>query len=192
MPSNDEHSLSRDAREIVKAGEELFASSAETAKELIHPSDERELRNEDVRFEPKDVSHGNVILIGAALLIVMWAVVGLLSLYFSFLSHYRAEVSPPALPYEEGAQKLPPEPRLQPSPTADLQTLRAREDDVLSHYRWIDRSKGIVGIPIDRAIQLTAQRGIPPQKAPAGLVLSKPEEGTPLTGFEGKVGPEPR
>lgn len=191
MPRNDD-SLSRDARNLAKAGEELLASSAETAKDLVNPPEEPELRNVDVRFEHKDVSHGNVILTGAALLIVVWAIVGLLSFYFSYLSHYREEVSPPPLPYEEGAQKLPPEPRLQASPTGDLQILRAKENDLLSHYRWIDRSKGIVAIPIDRAIDLIAQRGIPPQKAPAGLVLSKPEEGTRLTGFEGKVAPEPR
>lgn len=192
MPRNDGDSLSRDARDLAKAGEELLASSAETAKNLVNPPGECELRNEDVRFEQKDVSHANVVLTGAALLIVVWAVIGLLSFYFSYLSHYREQVSSPTLPYEEGAQKLPPEPRLQPSPTADLQTLRARENDLLTHYRWIDRSKGIVGIPIDRAIQLIAQRGIPLQKTPAGMVLSKPEEGTRLTGFEGKVEPEPR
>jgi hypothetical protein len=191
MPRNDDSSLSRDARNIVKAGEELLASSAETAKDLLNPP-ERELRNEDVRFELKDVSHSNVILTGAVLLIVVWAIVGLLFFYFSYLSHYRAEVSPPTIPYEEGAQKLPPEPRIQASPTADLQTLRAKENDILTHYRWIDRSKGVVAIPIDRAIELIAQRGIPPQKAPTGMVLSKPEEGTRLTGFDGKVEPEPR
>lgn len=191
MPRNDDNSLSRDARNIVKAGEELLASSAETAKDLFNPP-ERELRNEDVRFEPKDVSHDNVILTGAVLLIVVWAVVGLLFFYFSYLSHYRAEVSPPSIPYEEGAQKLPPEPRIQASPAADLQTLRAKENSLLTHYRWIDQSKGVVAIPIDRAIELIAQRGIPPQKAPAAMVLSKPEEGTRLTGFEGKVEPEPR
>lgn len=193
MPRNDdEHSLSRDARDVAKAGEELLASSAATAKDLAGPTPEHELRNEDVRFERKDIANGHVVLTGAALLIVVWAIVGLLSFYFSYLSHYREEVSPPALPYEEGAQKLPPEPRLQASPTADLQQLRARENAVLSQYRWIDRSKGVVAIPIDRAIQLIAQRGIPPQKAPVDLVLSKPEEGTRLTGFEGKVEPEPR
>jgi hypothetical protein len=191
MPRNDDNSLSRDARDVVKASEELLASSVEMAKDLLNPP-ERELRNDDVRFEPKDVSHNNVILTGAVLLILVWAVVGLLFFYFSYLSHHRAEVSPRAIPYEQGAQKLPPEPRLQASPTADLQALRAKENDVLTHYRWIDRSKGLVGIPIDRAIELIAQRGIPPQKAPAGMVLSKPEEGTRLTGFEGKAEPEPR
>lgn len=191
MPQNeDDRSLLRDVKDLASAGEDLLKSSAATAKDFSSPPPEP--RNEDVRYEPKDVNHGNVILTGASLLIVVWAIVGLLSFYFSYLSHYRAEVSPPALPYEQGAPKLPPEPRLQPSPTADLHELKAREDDVLNHYRWIDRSKGIVGIPIEKAIQLTAERGIPPQKTPAGMALSKPEEGTRLTGFEGKVAPEPR
>ena len=192
MPQNDDNSLLRDAKNLAKAGEELLASSVAAAKDLASPPSESELRNEDVRFEQKDIANGHVILTGAALLIVIWAIVGLLSFYFSYLSHYRAEISPPALPYEEGAPKLPPEPRLQPSPTADLHELKAREDDVLNHYRWIDRANGVVGIPVNRAIELIAQRGIPPQKAPADLVLSKPEEGTRLTGFEGKVEPEPR
>jgi hypothetical protein len=192
MPRNDDNSLSRDARNLAKAGEELLTSSAGTARDLVSPPAEPELHNEDVRFEPKDVNQGKVILTGAAFLITVWAIIGLLSLFFTYLSHYREEVSPPALPYEQGAAKLPPEPRLQASPTADLHELRAKEDDLLNHYRWINRSEGLVGIPINRAIELLAQRGIPPQKAPAGLVLSKPEEGTRLTGFEGKVEPEPR
>jgi hypothetical protein len=174
MPRNDDNSISRDARDVTNS------------------APEHELRNEDIRFEHKDIAGGHVILTGASLLIVVWAIVGLLSFYFSYLSHYREEVSPPALPYEEGAQKLPPEPRLQTSSTADLQELRARENAALTHYNWIDRSQGVVAIPINRAIELLAQRGIPPQKAPADLVLSKPEEGTRLTGFEGKVEPEPR
>ena len=33
---------------------------------------------------------------------------------------------------------------------------------MLHHYRWVDRRNGIVSIPIDRAIQLLAQRGVPP------------------------------
>jgi hypothetical protein len=56
----------------------------------------------------------------------------------------------------------------------------------------VDKQKGIVALPIDRAIQIVAQRGIPPQKAPANLQLSQPQAGTRLTGFEGKVEPEPR
>ena len=39
--------------------------------------------------------------------------------------------------------------------------LHAREDLLLDHYTWIDRSKGTVRVPIERAMQLIAQRGLP-------------------------------
>ena len=70
--------------------------------------------------------------------------------------------------------------------------MRAREDWELSHYFWLDKAKGKVAIPIDRAMDILAARGIPPQKQPPGLELSQPEAGTRQTGFEGKVAPEPR
>ena len=44
-----------------------------------------------------------------------------------------------------------------------LKSLRATEDATLTSYGWIDRSKGVVGIPIDKAIDLLAQRGLPTQ-----------------------------
>jgi hypothetical protein len=70
--------------------------------------------------------------------------------------------------------------------------MRAREDWELSHYYWIDKAKGEVAIPIERAMAILAARGVPPQKQPPGLELSQPEAGTRETGFEGKVAPEPR
>jgi len=44
---------------------------------------------------------------------------------------------------------------------ADLQVLQAREDELLNTYGWTDPNRGIVRIPIDRAIDLVAQRGLP-------------------------------
>jgi len=55
----------------------------------------------------------------------------------------------------------PPPPRLQSSPTAELQELRAAEEAVLSSYGWVNRDAGVIRIPIERAIDLTSQRGLP-------------------------------
>lgn len=54
-----------------------------------------------------------------------------------------------------------PQPRLQTDDTRDMQMLRDQEDLQLDNYMWIDQSTGKVVIPIDRAIELTAERGIP-------------------------------
>lgn len=51
----------------------------------------------------------------------------------------------------------PPAPRLQVNPYGDLQQMRRSEQDLLSTYGWIDRSAGVVHVPIDRAMELAAQ-----------------------------------
>src|SRR5580658_3553507 len=43
----------------------------------------------------------------------------------------------------------------------DIADLHAREDLLLSNYTWVDESKGTVRIPIERAMELIAQRGLP-------------------------------
>jgi hypothetical protein len=55
-----------------------------------------------------------------------------------------------------------PTPRLQTDDgNQDVADLHAREDLLLSNYTWIDESKGTVRIPIERAMELIAQRGLP-------------------------------
>jgi hypothetical protein len=50
----------------------------------------------------------------------------------------------------------------------DIASLHAREDLLLDNYTWVDQSKGTVRIPIARAMELIAQRGLP--MAPAAQV----------------------
>jgi hypothetical protein len=56
---------------------------------------------------------------------------------------------------------LPPEPRLEASPLADLEAVHQEEDALLNTYGWVDRTHGTARIPIDRAIELLARRGLP-------------------------------
>lgn len=39
----------------------------------------------------------------------------------------------------------------------DAAALRAREEGELTRYRWLDKGKGRVGLPVNRAMELTAQ-----------------------------------
>ncbi|MFZ0593228.1 MAG: hypothetical protein WAM39_22410 [Bryobacteraceae bacterium] len=153
---------------------------------------EREPRNDDIRFEHTDIDIRHTFITGISALIGIWVVIVLIYFLFSYLAHERAISSPPPLPIAARGNPLPPEPRLQPSPHKDLDALRARDNWELSHYYWVDKAKGTVAIPIERAMDILAARGIPPQKQPPKLVLSQPEAGTRQTGFEGKVAPEPR
>lgn len=73
----------------------------------------------------------------------------------------------PPSPLADTVPNLPPEPRLQVTPSVDLQKFRAEEDAALDNYAWIDAKTGIVRIPIERAMELTAERGLPARQEPS-------------------------
>jgi len=55
-----------------------------------------------------------------------------------------------------------PTPRVQTDDgNQDVADLHAREDLLLDNYTWIDQSQGKVRIPIERAMQIIAQKGLP-------------------------------
>jgi hypothetical protein len=86
---------------------------------------------------------------------VFLAVGGLFSL---FKRQYASATAPSRI---TSPGRLPPPPRLQTSPSSDLQQLLEAENAKLNSYGWIDRSAGVIRIPIDRAMDLLAQRGLP-------------------------------
>ena len=110
--------------------------------------------------ETRDVSLRPVVL-GVTALFASAALAALLM--WGLLGHYEdreARRSPAPNPLAlTGAPALPPEPRLQTRPLDDLRTLRARDQSLLDGYGWVDRRAGVVRIPIDRAIDLLAERG---------------------------------
>lgn len=60
----------------------------------------------------------------------------------------------------------PPEPRLQDLPAHDLQEFRKREAEALASYGWVEPNAGVVRIPIERAMELTLERGLPARANP--------------------------
>jgi len=72
-----------------------------------------------------------------------------------------------------------PTPRLQTDDgDQDLADLHAREDLLLTNYSYIDPAQGKVRIPIDRAMELIAEHGLP--VAPAQPGASGPTASAPL------------
>ena len=145
-----------------------------------------------LRYEFTDIHAWHVLLTGVGILVGMWILVALLYFFYAFLTNYRLETTAPGSARAAGRILEPPLPRLEVSPSGDLARLHALEDATLLEYHWKDQAKGEVTIPVERAIQLLAQRGIPPQKDWSSLKLPIPLAGTRRTGFEGKVAPEPR
>jgi hypothetical protein len=52
-------------------------------------------------------------------------------------------------------------PRLQIVPPEDLEKFRAAEQNQLDSYGWINRTAGVVRIPVARAMDLVLERGLP-------------------------------
>jgi hypothetical protein len=65
------------------------------------------------------------------------------------------------------AQPTPPLPRLEAQSGQSVAPYLAVEGRRLNTYRWIDRQAGIAAIPIDVAIDIVAQRGLPARREPA-------------------------
>jgi hypothetical protein len=119
----------------------------------------------DIDF-PKLISIGIVLIVGTALSMVVAALV------FTYLAGKEAGMQPPPSSLTAVTTPTqPPEPRLQTTPVADLKEYRAKQEEMLTTYGWVDRKAGLVRIPIDRAIEVVAQRGLPvrvPEQAAAG------------------------
>jgi hypothetical protein len=144
------------------------------------------------RYEHSDINTRRVAIAGAGILLGTWIFVSLLYFYYAALARHRAATTP-APPARAATQvEVPPQPRLEVSPPRDLAALRAQEDAQLNGYHWLDKQHGFVSIPIERAMELIAQQGIPAQKAPSNLTYGIPLAGSRRTGMEGKVEPEPR
>jgi hypothetical protein len=60
-------------------------------------------------------------------------------------------------------------PHLQLAPPEDLGKFRAREEAGLNSYAWIDRTTGVVRIPVARAMELVLERGLPVRTQTNGL-----------------------
>jgi hypothetical protein len=122
----------------------------------------------DVHREESDVNIRAIFGFGAGLM-ALAAVVGIVVwLLFGYFTRREDLASgQPTYPLAASQEeRLPPEPRLQTNPRQDLQDLRAAEDDLLTRYRWVDRNAGVVRIPIDQAMRLTLQRGLPARQLP--------------------------
>jgi hypothetical protein len=120
-----------------------------------------------IRYETSDVDVKAILMAGAGLATGTIVVAGVIWLLVVYLSGVTAQTGPREFPLAvTHEQRLPPEPRLQTNPREDLADLRRAEDQVLSSYGWVDKDAGIARIPIDDAMRLTVERGLPVRGKP--------------------------
>jgi hypothetical protein len=111
-------------------------------------------------YEERDVTFRPIAIAAAFLALLTIATIGLMYGLDRMLLARETERSASASPLAKSyGQESPPAPRLQDDPRRDLESLRAREQTLLDHYAWTDRTAGRVRIPVERAMTLLAEEG---------------------------------
>ena len=125
--------------------------------------------------EPETTNVVGVAVAAVLLLVVVGGVLAAVAgLYGSLASEGRTADG--GTTFVDAFQPLPPEPRLQHDPAVDLQQLHARSMVMLHTYGWADRSRGAVRLPIERAMDLVARRGLPTRPRPGPDTVRVPSE----------------
>jgi hypothetical protein len=136
--------------------------------------------NPDVGFEREDLPPRGIFIFLIALAIGCVLVYFILRGMYSYMDAYENRHQPPQSPLV--TQTSPdtrnvaprdvtkfPEPRLESNERLEINDFRLQEENTLHSYGWVNQQAGVVRIPIDRAMELLAQRGLP-TRPKAGVV----------------------
>jgi hypothetical protein len=121
------------------------------------------------KHETRDVSLRWLAISGVIIVVLLIAAfVSMRWMFDLFEAREARRQGEPATLVSDPGPSRPPEPRLQTNPRLELQEMRAEENAVLQTYGWVDREKGVARMPIDEAMKIVVQRGLPARGARAG------------------------
>lgn len=94
-----------------------------------------------------------------------------LGFMFSMLKTQAIKTQPNEYPLAAAAEpRLPPAPRLQQFPRNEMYEFRTEQEQKLHSYGWVNKDAGTVHIPIEQAMQMVIQRGLPSSAQPGQAV----------------------
>jgi len=140
--------------------------------------------NSGVEFEREDLGARSVFefLIGVAVMIVLaslavWGMYGYLHRYARRHQQVQnplvQESSSDTREVTPGDIEKFPQPRLEKNERLEIRDFRLQEETALNSYGWVDEKAGVVHIPIERAMRLIVERGLPVSPK-SGTVPSSP------------------
>ena len=130
--------------------------------------------NPGVSYEPSEADLRVVLVFLAALALAAALVLLVLWGMFSYFRTKSAERGPLPSPRMYTSPPNVPQPQLQPDPVADYNVYRLSAKETLDSYGWVDQKAGIARIPIDKAMDLVAERGLPWKAPGTGPVPTAP------------------
>lgn len=149
-------------------------------------------------YEHQDLQAAGVLYFYLALAVaVLLCILGLGGL-FSLLDRREKALQPPVNPLVTNVatdtrhiapgypQSAFPSPKLEEDERGQFTGLLLNEETTLNSYGWVDEKAGTVHIPIERAMELLAQRGLPVRPQAASSGAATPTGKTGRTRKEGK------
>jgi hypothetical protein len=136
-------------------------NETEHAAAAPHPAHQHESRDADIRKLA-------YLALGILALIIFGFVVTEI-VFYVFVGRQKVTPSPQAL-FIAGRQ-MPPPPRLEERSGLNLRPYMQEENHILNSYGWVNRKAGIVRVPINQAITLLLQQGLPVRK-PGQMTLA--------------------
>lgn len=128
-------------------------------------------RNPELEFEHQDLSPAAVYAFLGGLAVAGILVYLVLGGLYRYLDSYERTHQPPQNPLVNArvdTRHIPPEeiqqfpqPRLEKNERTEIDDFLLKEEQTLNSYGWVDQKSGVARIPIERAMQLIAQRGLP-------------------------------
>jgi hypothetical protein len=114
-----------------------------------------------IHHEVRDVDVRPIAVIGVGLFALVLVSIGLMWGLFEVLEKHEEAVDTKPTGIMAERPKEPPQPRLETTSVPILKGILANENALLSSYGWINEKTGTVRIPIQRAMELLAERGLP-------------------------------
>lgn len=130
----------------------------------MHKPNEPAAPGQERDYADRDIPVGKIMLSG--LYITIFTVLTFVGIRFLFLHLDRSnEQAQQAVSAFVNQRVLPPEPRLQVDEPRTWQQQLAVEKAHIEGYAWVDQKAGVVSIPVERAMALVAERGLPSRAA---------------------------
>lgn len=109
------------------------------------------------KIQPDKVRVGGIVIALVGLTVLIAGALLICWLSFCFMKNLNSKQDA-QLPSMMETDIAPPEPRLQVAPVEDLAEVRKAEHKVLSSYAWVNKEAGIARVPVERAMQMLAEK----------------------------------
>ena len=111
--------------------------------------------------EVSDVWARPILLFAIGLAILIIATLISMKSLFTFLEEEANRSDPELTRVAAQRPQLPPLPRLETAPVSTRKQFFDNEKELIESYGWVDQKQGVARIPIRRAMELLAERGMP-------------------------------